>query len=45
VPVVDELVNRHQLDRRDAEREEVIDHLGRGQGFIGAPELLRYFGV
>ena len=43
--VVDEVVHRHQLDRGDAERLEVLDdHRVRDAG-VGAAQLLRDVGV
>ena len=40
--VVDELVHRHQLDRRDAELLQVIDHGGVRDAAVRASELLRH---
>ncbi len=38
--VVDELVDRHQLQRRHAEFGQVLDHRGVGQTRVGAAQLL-----
>ena len=38
--VVDELVHRHQLDRGDAERLQVLDDRRVGEGGVGAAHLL-----
>ena len=40
VVVVDELVDRHQLDGGDAERREVLDDGRVGEAGVGAAELL-----
>ena len=38
MPVVDEVVDRHQFDGRDAERGQIIDHRGGRQAGIGAAQ-------
>ena len=43
--VVDELVHGHQLDRRDAERFQVLDHGGMSQPGVRAAQLLGHLGM
>ena len=43
--LVDDVVHRQQLDRRDAERREVGDRLVRGEPRIGAAQILAHAGV
>ena len=43
--VVDELVDRHQLDGGDPERCEVVDHGRMGHAGVGAPQLGGHVGV
>ncbi len=43
--VVDELVHRHELDRRDAELLEVVDDRGVRDAAVGAAQLLGDAGV
>ena len=43
--VVDEAVDRQQLDRGHAEPAQIGDHLGRARPAIGAAQLLRHGGM
>ncbi len=43
--VVREVVHRHELDRGDAERLEVLDHRRVGDGGVGAAHVLRNVGM
>ncbi|CDK01815.1 hypothetical protein MIC448_90005 [Microbacterium sp. C448] len=43
--VVDELVHRHEFDRRDPELVQMLDHRRMGNGTVGAPDLVRNAGV
>jgi hypothetical protein len=43
--LVDDLVDRQQLDGGDAERLQVLDDRGVANGGVGAADLLRHLGV
>ena len=45
MPVDDELVHGQQLDRGDAEREEVLDHRIAAEAEVRAAKILRHFGM
>ena len=45
MPVDDELVHGQQLDRRDAEREEVLDHRVAAEPEVRAAKILRHVGM
>ena len=43
-PLIDVVVNRQELDGRDAQVRQVLDRRLAGQAGIGAPQLLRHAG-